>query len=94
MGYNKTLFQELMDLQDDALGYQDTRDLEKEKIDRYYKTNGDLLKEAKYILDTFYESGHMNCEDLKESNIKEWRSLTMRARNLIRKIEKAIKEES
>lgn len=76
----------LMDLQDMALGYRDDRD----SIEDYknYHTNTDLLKEAKYMLSTYYEWGHANCEALKDESPNVWRSNVAKLKRFIARLEK------
>ena len=76
----------LMDLQDMALGYRDDRD----SIEDYknYRTTADLLKEAKYLLSTYYESGHANCEILKDESPNVWRSDVAKLKRFIVRLEK------
>ncbi len=85
MNFKRNL-DKLMELQDMALGYRDDRD----SIEDYnnYKTNADLLKEAKYILSTYFEFGHANNEILKEESPKVWRSDVAKLKRFIARIEK------
>lgn len=78
--------EKLMDLQEMALGYRDDRD----SIEDYnnYRTNDDILNEAKYILSTYYELGHSNNEDLKEEYPKKWRSDVAKLKRFITRLEK------
>lgn len=75
----------LMELQDMALGYRDDRD----SIEDYknYRTTADLLKEAKYLLSTYYEWGHVNCE-IKDESPKVWRSDVAKLKRFIARLEK------
>lgn len=75
----------LMELQDMALGYRDDRDEPTEFAK--YKTTADLLKEAKYLLSTYFEWGHMN-EALKEEEPKIWRSHVAKLKRFIARLEK------
>lgn len=75
----------LMELQDMALGYRDDRDEPTEFAK--YKTTADLLKEAKYLLSTYFEWGHVN-EALKEEEPKVWRSEVAKLKRFIARLEK------
>ena len=77
--------EKLMDLQEMALGYRDDRD----SIEDYknYRTNDDILNEAKYILSTYYEFGHANNE-IKEESPKKWRSDVAKLKRFIARLEK------
>lgn len=75
----------LMDLQEMALGYRDDRD----SIEDYknYRTNDDILNEAKYILSTYYELGHSNNE-IKSESPKNWRSDVAKLKRFIARLDK------
>lgn len=77
--------EKLMELQDMALGYRDDRDEPTEFAK--YKTNADILKEAKYLLSTYSEWGHVN-EALKEESPKIWRSDVAKLKRFIARLEK------
>lgn len=66
-------------LHDECMGWTETD----EEIAEHYKTNADLAKEARdYMLDSFYEGGHMNCE-LQYECPKEYRSLVGKLKRFI-----------
>lgn len=82
---NKKALDKLMELQEMALGYRDDRDALEEFAE--YKTNADILKEAKYLLSTYFEWGHVN-ETLKEEEPKIWRSDVAKLKRFIARLEK------
>lgn len=81
----------LMGLQEMALGFNDKDEYEagNDEYENFknYKTNADLLKEAKYLLSTYFEWGHMNC-DLKEESPKVWRSQVAKLKRFIARLGK------
>lgn len=81
----------LMELQEMALGFNDKDEYEAgcDGNENFlnYKTNTDILKEAKYLLSTYYEDGHMN-EELKDESPKVWRSDVAKLKRFIARLEK------
>lgn len=82
----------LMELQDMALGYNDKDEAERgdagcKEVFESYKTNADLLAEAKYLLGTYFDWSHVNC-DLKQENYKIWRSDVAKLKRFIAMLEK------
>lgn len=43
----------------------------------------DLVAECDYQLSTYYESGHVNCDELKHEDYKTWRSETGKLKRFI-----------
>ena len=43
----------------------------------------DMVAECDYQLSTYYESGHCNCEELKQTDYKAWRSETGKLKRFI-----------
>ena len=85
MSINQKLLERLMDCQDMALGFRDDRDCPEEYAN--YESNDDLLHEAEYLLSTYYEYGHNNCE-LHEEHANLWWNETAKLKRLINAIKK------
>ncbi len=43
----------------------------------------DMVAECDYVLSTYYETGHCNCDELKRDNYKAWRSETGKLKRFI-----------
>lgn len=43
----------------------------------------DMVAECDYVLGTYYESGHVNCDELKYDDYKTWKSETGKLRRFI-----------
>ena len=43
----------------------------------------DMVAECDYVLSTYYEPGHCNCDELKHDNYKMWRSETGKLKRFI-----------
>lgn len=83
--------EKLMELQEMALGYNDKDEAKHGDANSIEflanVSNATMLKEAKYLLSTYFEWGHMNFE-LKDENPTEWRSQVAKLKRFIARLEK------
>ena len=83
--------EKLMELQEMALGYNDKDEAERGDANSIEflanVSNATMLKEAKYLLSTYFEWGHMNFE-LKDENPTEWRSQVAKLKRFIARLSK------
>lgn len=68
-------------LHDECMGFEEAE----EELTKYYQTNADLAKEARdYMLDSFYEDGHMN-HDLKYEDPRAYYSMVGKLKRFIKR---------